>query len=168
MDCIDLSRGWPSPSLLPIPQIQAAANRALSNPNTSVSALLYGPDPGYQSLRESISQWLSSSYQADWIHPNRICITGGASQSLSCIIQAFTDPAYTKYIWMISPTYFLASKVFEDNGFYGRLRAVPEDTEGLDIDYLRTALEKKMTFSPAHVCVQYCLAFKPKAWFSLS
>ena len=43
---------------------------------------------------------------------------------------------------MVSPTYFLACRIFEDNGFHGRLRSVPEDEEGIDIGYLKAALRK--------------------------
>ena len=43
---------------------------------------------------------------------------------------------------MVSPTYFLGMRIFEDNGFHGRLRSVPEDEEGIDIEYLRKALRK--------------------------
>lgn len=32
---------------------------------------------------------------------------------------------------------------FEDNGFHGRLRSVPEDEEGLDLTYIRKALQKR-------------------------
>lgn len=43
---------------------------------------------------------------------------------------------------MISPTYYLACRIFEDSGFHGRLRSVPEDEEGVDIEYLRKALHQ--------------------------
>lgn len=34
---------------------------------------------------------------------------------------------------MVSPTYFVAYRIFEDNRFYGRLRSIPKDEEGLEI-----------------------------------
>lgn len=37
---------------------------------------------------------------------------------------------------MVAPCYFLACRIFEDAGFAGRLRAVPEDAEGIDVEYL--------------------------------
>lgn len=43
---------------------------------------------------------------------------------------------------MIEPTYFLACKIFEDAGFQDRLHGVLEDEEGLDVDFLRTALAR--------------------------
>ena len=43
---------------------------------------------------------------------------------------------------MVSPTYYLACRIFEDSGFYGKLRSVSEDDEGLDIEFLRRELQK--------------------------
>lgn len=37
---------------------------------------------------------------------------------------------------MVAPCYFLACRIFEDAGFAGRLRAVREDGEGIDVEYL--------------------------------
>ena len=43
---------------------------------------------------------------------------------------------------MVEPTYFLACPIFEDNGFQGKLKGVPEDKEeGLDIEFLRRELK---------------------------
>ena len=140
---INLLRGWPSPSLLPVQKIQLAAKSALSNSSTGENALSYAPDPGYQPLREQIALWLTRFYAAETsISPERICISGGASQNLACILQVFSDPVYTRNVWMVSPTYFLACRIFEDNGFYGKLRSVPEDAEGIDIQFLEKSLRE--------------------------
>lgn len=138
---INLLRGWPAPALLPIQQISGAANDVLSDPGISTPGLLYGPDEGYGPLRAALSTWLSKFYSVS-DDLNRICITGGASQNLACALQVFTDPAVTKAIWMVAPCYFLASRIFEDAGFAGRLRAVAEDSEGIDIEYLEGELVK--------------------------
>ncbi|KAK1971030.1 aminotransferase [Colletotrichum sublineola] len=162
---INLLRGWPSPSLLPAAALSAAAVKTLADPATYVPGLQYGPDPGYQPLRESLAHWLSAFYPAadptpssaigtaasDRGHndhhqhhppdPRRICVTGGASQNLACILQSFTDPLYTKNVWMVAPCYFLACPIFADAGFDGRLKSVPEDDDGIDIENLRKGLE---------------------------
>lgn len=41
---------------------------------------------------------------------------------------------------MISPTYYLACRIFDDAGFAGKLKAVPEDAEGIDLDQLEEGL----------------------------
>ncbi|KAI4249361.1 MAG: hypothetical protein LQ352_005682 [Teloschistes flavicans] len=138
---INLLRGWPNPSLLPTTQIKAATAAALSDASVSVPALLYGPDPGYEPLREAIARWLSHFYQLKVpIGPKRICITGGASQNLACLLQVFSDPLHTKNIWLVSPTYFKVCPIFHDNAFHGRLRSVPEDEQGINVDFLRQRL----------------------------
>ena len=79
------------------------------------------------------------------VHVSR-AITGGASQNIGCVLQSFTDPVATKAIWMVAPCYHLASAMFNDSGFAGRLRATPEDEEGIDLDVLEkkiVALEEK-------------------------
>ncbi|KAL6915883.1 hypothetical protein FSHL1_007332 [Fusarium sambucinum] len=136
---INLIRGWPNPGLLPVDLISAAAQRNLSDPSIYVPALQYGADPGYQPLREELATWLSEHYRVER-DPNRICISGGASQNAACILQSFTDPHVTQAVWCISPSYHLVFQVFRDNGFDGRLRATPEDEEGVDIE----ALEAKI------------------------
>ena len=46
---------------------------------------------------------------------------------------------------MVEPTYFLACPIFEDNGFHGKLRGVPESSEGIDIDFLRREFDQAET-----------------------
>jgi DNA-binding transcriptional MocR family regulator len=133
---INLLRGWPNPSLLPTKAIATAAQSALSNPSISTPGLLYGPDPGYQPLREEISKWLSKFYGSP-ADANRVCITGGASQNLACVLQVFTDPVYTR-VWMVAPCYFLACRMFDDSGL--RTGAIPEGEEGIDLEYLKRKL----------------------------
>ncbi|KAM7193168.1 putative aminotransferase [Naviculisporaceae sp. PSN 640] len=172
---INLLRGWPSPHLLPSALLKSGAERVLSNPSIFVPALQYGPDPGYQPLRESLAVWLAKAYHPPSIpipnnnsktpkdsddertkptlananpdgDPNEICITGGASQSIANILASFTDPGYTKTVWCIAPCYFLACPIFEDAGFRDRLRAVPEDEEGVDIEWLEKGLKESSNF----------------------
>lgn len=142
---INLRLGWPNPGLLPVKEIKDASQFALSQNETFTreSLLEYGPDDGYVALRDEIARWLTSFYVPERpITQERICITGGASQYLSCVLQTFTDPSITRYIWMVAPTYFCACRVFDDAGFAGRMRAIPEDHEGLDITYLSEQLER--------------------------
>ena len=43
---------------------------------------------------------------------------------------------------MVEPTYFLACTIFQDAGFAGRLRGVPENENGIDISFLAKSLEE--------------------------
>jgi DNA-binding transcriptional MocR family regulator len=134
---INLLRGWPNPSLLPPEAVAAMATTVLSDRSIAEPALQYGPDEGYRPLRDEIARWMTSFYMPrDEITVDRITITGGASQNLACLLQTFTDPIYTRNIWMVAPTYYLACRIFEDSGFAGKLKSIPEDEEGIDLDTL--------------------------------
>lgn len=141
---INLQLGWPSPRLFPAEQLATATKYSLLDPEIAKSALIYGPDLGYTPFRESVAKWLSSFYQppSGPISSSRILITGGASQNLASILHVFSDPQVTKRIWMVEPTYFLACTLFEDAGFAGKLRGVPENEHGIDISFLKDALMK--------------------------
>lgn len=138
---INLLRGWPSPDLLPAPLLSGAMQRALADPAISTPALQYGPDPGYQPLRESLARWLGHHYRVD-PDPERVSISGGASQSIACVLQSFTDPAYTRAVWIVAPCYYLGCAIFEDAGFKGRLKATPEDEEGIDLNVLEAKIRE--------------------------
>ncbi|KAN0096795.1 PLP-dependent transferase [Hyaloscypha variabilis] len=138
---INLLRGWPNPSLLPTPLIASASNQALSNPAVATPGLLYGPDPGYQPLREEIAGWMGRFYGrgGERGEAERICITGGASQNLACVLQVYSDPVKTR-VWMVAPCYFLACRIFGDSGL--RVRGVGEGSEGVDLEGLERGLRE--------------------------
>lgn len=139
---INLLRGWPSPHLLPAALLRSAADYVLSDPSIAVPVLQYGIDPGYQPLREELARWLTPQYGFSEIRDDEIAISGGASQSLACVLQSFTDPGYTRAVWAVAPCYFMACPIFEDAGFWGRLRAVPEDEGGVDVEALARGLRE--------------------------
>ncbi|KAM5342275.1 hypothetical protein ACJ41O_013241 [Fusarium nematophilum] len=140
---INLQLGWPSPSLFPNTQLLNSASEVLQSPEKTAASLIYGPDSGYEPLRREIARWLTSAYQpSSLITAGRILVSNGASGNLQNILAKFTEPGYTRRIWMVEPCYFLSCPIFTDAGFHGRLRGVPEDDEGLDINFLRAALKR--------------------------
>jgi DNA-binding transcriptional MocR family regulator len=46
-----------------------------------------------------------------------ILITGGASTGLNTVLQKVTWPGYTKRIFMVAPTYYLAAGIFKGRFF---------------------------------------------------
>lgn len=140
---IDLLRGWPNPGLLPPNRLKEASDAAFSDPEIWTPGLAYGPDDGYLPLRQELAKWLTSFYEPkEAIEIPRICVTGGASQNLACLLQTFTDAIYTRNVWMVAPTYYLACRIFDDAGFAGKIRGVPEDDQGVDIEFLSQQLRK--------------------------
>lgn len=147
-DTINLQLGWPSPRLFASASLLEGATEVLTSDAETAKALIYGPHIGHPPLRESIAQWLSTVYNVS-TSKERICITNGASANLSNILQKFTDPLYTRRIFMVEPTYFLACPIFEDNGFGGKLKGVPEGPEGIDTEFLRKELENAEAIAKA-------------------
>ena len=139
---INLQLGWPSPELFPSAELNQGANAVLTEFDAASAALIYGPSRGNAPLRKEMARWLGSVYHNNpqAVEESSLCVAGGASQNLSNILLRFTDPTYTRRIWMVEPTYFLACPIFEDCGFTGKLRGVPEDDEGVDLEFLRKGL----------------------------
>ncbi|KAK0712186.1 hypothetical protein B0T21DRAFT_454728 [Apiosordaria backusii] len=136
---INLQRGWPNPSLIPVQQLHDAASTILSDTSAARDVMQYHPPGGYPPMLQGLARLLSSFYpRPGGISPSRLMITGGASAGLVNMIQRFTDPNWTHAVWMVAPTYFLACRMFEDVGFRGKLRSVPEDSEEVSVEYLKT------------------------------
>ncbi|KZL80077.1 aminotransferase [Colletotrichum incanum] len=139
---INLQLGWPSPRLFAASGLLDGATQVLTSESETTSALIYGPHVGHPPFRRSVAEWLSSVYSTE-IDQERISINNGASGNLANILLKFTDPLYTRKVFMVEPTYFLACPIFEDNGFQGKLRGIPEDNvEGIDMGFLRRELAK--------------------------
>lgn len=135
-DVIDLCKGSPAPELLPTDLLATSFNIIISNPALTSRSLDYGPGAGDPRVRSTIAEWLSRRYSLPQASSERVAVTGGASQNLDCILQCYTTPEYTQAIYLVAPTYHLVCDIFADHGYAGRLRAIPEDDQGLDIDLL--------------------------------
>ena len=122
----------------------AAAQRVLVNPITAIAGMQYGDSPhaGYNPLRQKLSTYLSDFYGTS-DNLDELCITGGASQALTVILQMLSDPAATKTVWLTAPCFFAARKVFEDAGLTGKLHGVNELEDGsIDLEYLEKEMRK--------------------------
>jgi DNA-binding transcriptional MocR family regulator len=128
---------------LPTQLLDRSAHKVLTNNSVAFPALEYGPDHGDPRLRRHLASWLTDFYKPqDQITDDRIAISGGASQNLAVLLNVFTDPFYTRRIWIVAPAYHLSFRVIQDAGFHDKFRAIPEDDEGIDIDYLRKEIKK--------------------------
>ncbi|KAI8957278.1 PLP-dependent transferase [Daldinia sp. FL1419] len=144
MGPIDLLIGRPTPRLQAADKLAVASQTVLSQPKKSDLALTYGPDHGEDDIREHVGAWLSRKYRPKPgnITKDRIIVTNGASGALAGILHKFVDPSYTRRIFMVEPTYFLAVQTFLDAGFGQKMRGVPEDDEGIDLECLRDRLRE--------------------------
>ncbi|KAI2609130.1 PLP-dependent transferase [Hypoxylon fragiforme] len=145
MEPIDLLIGRPSPRLQAAEKLAAASQIILSQPEKSDCALTYGPDHGEDEIREHVATWLSQKYRPSSgpVTRERTIITNGASGGLAAILQKFTDPLYTRRIFLVDPTYFLAAPSFFDAGFGQKMQGIPEDNEGISIEFLQLRLDEE-------------------------
>ncbi|KAL7267254.1 Valine--pyruvate aminotransferase, partial [Rhizina undulata] len=150
---INLERTCQSKNLLPAASIAYASRSVLTDPYAYADALHYGPAMGSTPLRHEIAAWLTKFYspKPGSISAERICITGGASQNLAAMLQKFTDPVYTRSVIIVAPMPLGFCKVFEDNGLEGKIRAVLEDSEGVDIAGLTQLLKEEEAKATAAV-----------------
>ena len=139
---IDLRKGSPSPELLPVDILTAAFNTIMRDQSTSTRCLDYGPGAGDENVRKTIAEWLCRRYSILHTKSERVAVTAGASQNISSILQCYTSLERTQTIYLVSPTYHLVCDIFEDHGFTGRLQAVPQDDQGVDIALLESKMRR--------------------------
>ena len=132
---LDLRLGQPSPSLLPLAEIEAAA-RARLGPGNDARILQYGAAQGYEAFREALADLLRDQTGVE-VSAATLATTGGISSALGLVSQILARPGDT--VVCGDPTYFLARGIFES----GHLNVVgiPVDADGLDVDALASRLE---------------------------
>ncbi|KAK1983065.1 pyridoxal phosphate-dependent transferase [Colletotrichum cereale] len=96
---INLQLGWPSPRLFAASGLLGGATQVLASESETAATLIYGPHVGHPPLREIVAGWLSSVYGTNIDH-EWISINKGASGNLANILLNFTDPLYTRKIFM--------------------------------------------------------------------
>lgn len=137
---INLGKGHPNPSLLPLPQIQAALQKAASSDNAPVALMQYGRMQGPGQLCESIAQWTekAANNRSNLPTPENILITTGSGPSMSIVAQLFSQPG--DLIFVDSPGYFLSYFTFKDC----RLNVVniPTDEHGISVDHIENLLKQ--------------------------
>ena len=170
---INLLWGKPAPSLIPTHEMGLAAQKVFSNPTVAVAGMQYGDSPhaGYLPLRERLSAYLSNFYGSpDDI--DHLCITGGASQGLTVVLQMLSDPIATKAVWMTAPCFFAARKIFEDAGLTGKLRGVNEFDDGsIDLEYLQremTKLDSQPSLGKVRLVRRHLILRTSRQWVSYS
>jgi len=126
---IDLAWGHPDPTLLPVQELRAAAERAMDRYGPEM--LAYGNPAGPPPLISFICDRLS---QTDGRAPTpaQVVITSGASQGLDLAAAFLLDPGDTVLIDV--PTYHLAMRILRDHPI--QVVGVPSDAGGIVPDDL--------------------------------
>jgi DNA-binding transcriptional MocR family regulator len=126
----------------PITQLAQASHQLLLNDAAAaVENLEYEDALGLPELRKQIASLLNLFYQKSRVDLTNICITTGASFAIPTILNVLTDSAITKCIWVVSPCFYMACRMFEDVGFAGKIKAVPKRGDGsVDVEALDQAM----------------------------
>ncbi|HEX2697255.1 MAG TPA: PLP-dependent aminotransferase family protein [Anaerolineales bacterium] len=132
-DVIDLGRGDPGLSLLPLDLLRRAAEiRFAAN---DPSFLQYGTEQGDGFFRLALAQFLSKGYGFS-VDPDELFVTNGISNALDQICTLFTQPGDT--VFVEEPSYFLALRIFADHHL--RVVSIETDENGLIPASLRDRL----------------------------
>ncbi len=143
-DVINFGLGQPSPSLLPMAEVAAAATEQLVEAGPLL--LQYGRGPGYEAFLEALAGFLTEGY-GHAVRPDELAVTGGTSMALALVSQLLGGAG--DRVLCGDPTYFLAHGIFATHRL--AIEGVPVDDEGLDVD----ALEAKLAEGP--VAFVYCI-----------
>lgn len=145
-EAINLGLGQPSPSLLPLSMVHAAATTRLG-PGADPLVLQYGAIAGPESFREALAGVLTRRYRHQ-VEATQLLVTGGISSALAFASQLFAKSGQT--VVCEDPTYFLAKGIFESQGL--PVVGVPVDAGGMQVDALERRLAQGLR--PAFV---YCM-----------
>lgn len=132
-DIISLAGGLPDANLMPGERIAAAAEAALRDS----ASLQYTESPGWGPLRDVLAGRESTRLGRP-VDTAEIFVTHGSQQALSLLAEVLLDPG--ALVVVEDPAYVGALQVFRAAG--ARIRAVPMDTEGLQVDRLAELLAR--------------------------
>ena len=132
---IDLAWGHPDPTLLPVRELRAAAERALDRYGPDM--LAYGKTEGPPPLIDFICTRLG---ETDLRAPGHaeVVITAGASQGLDLAATLLLSPGDT--VLLDVPTYHLAISILSDHPI--RLEAVASDDDGISPEALASTVAR--------------------------
>jgi len=128
---ISFARGVPAPECLPVEELADCAREAIARDGHTI--LNYGPVGGYGPLRE----WIAERHD---VEPGRVIVTNGSLPGLNIVLGHFASRGR---ILVEAPTYDRPLKIAARLGV--EVQAIPQDSEGLDVD----ALERELARDPS-------------------
>lgn len=130
-EVINIGKGHPKTSLLPLPAITAAFAAAAARPGAATALLQYGRMQGSEDLTAQLIAWLREAVgRGDELQPENVLITTGSGPALDYILHLFTSAGDT--VFADSPGYFLAFPSFHDCGL--RIVDIATDEHGMDVE----------------------------------
>ena len=126
---IDLAWGHPSPTLLPLAELQRAAVSMIER--HGAAALAYGAERGAGPLLTWLHERIGR-IEGRALAPDEITTTAGNSDALDQLCALWTQPG--DVVLVETPTYHLAVRIMRDHPL--DLVPVPADASGLRVDAL--------------------------------
>nr|QFG74153.1 MAG: aminotransferase class I and II [Megaviridae environmental sample] len=133
--CVNFKVGQPSPKLLPLNLIRHASITKFKENDPLL--LQYGDIPGYSEFRHSLAKFLSTNYKRE-VPMDNLFVTSGISSALSLLCSLFLQPH--DVIFVETPTYFLAKKIFQDHNI--KCVGINMQSDGIDIQDLKEKLKQ--------------------------
>jgi 2-aminoadipate transaminase len=135
---ISLARGAPSPDIVAIDELKAAAVRAFEHDGAGTVA--YGTSAGYPRLLE----WIAHKHG---VHPDRLFATNGSMQADAFLFQQVVQPG--DLVVVEAPTYDRTLLSLRELG--ADVLAIPLEPDGIDVDALELALTGGARPKLAHI-----------------
>lgn len=132
-DFINFANGQPDDSLLPLELLEEASRHYFRT--AEPAELNYGDYAGDEGFRQELAAFLSEGY-GESVTAETLFQSAGASQALDLSCTLLCQAGDT--VFVEEPTYFLALGIFAQHRL--RMRGIPMDQDGLDMDALESAL----------------------------
>ncbi|RHS93714.1 aminotransferase-like domain-containing protein [Erysipelatoclostridium sp. AM42-17] len=135
-DMINFSPGFPDRESFAVEEIQKLSQEVL---NDSIYEILqYAPKPAYTGLQKAIKTFFNS-LEPVVKESDDIMITSGSGEGLEMAAKVFLDEG--DYMVVEDPSFIGALNGFKSNN--AKLIGVPMDDEGLDLELLEQAFQRK-------------------------
>jgi 2-aminoadipate transaminase len=135
---ISLARGAPSPDIVAVDDLKAAAVNALER--DAPGTVAYGTSAGYPRLIE----WIAKKHD---VHPERVIATNGSMQADAFLFQRLVSPG--DVVVVEAPTYDRTLLSLRQLG--AEVLAIPLEADGIDVDALELALREGARPKLAHI-----------------
>lgn len=132
-EIISFAGGMPDPDTFPVNAIKEIALRVLSN--SPAETLQYGTTEGYEPLRATMAEYMSS--QRIDCNIDNIIITSGATQSISLVAGLLLDRG--TIVLTESPTFLAGLICFRNHG--ANIIGIEMDGDGVCVDLLEEKLK---------------------------
>ncbi len=134
-DIISFAGGMPNNDLFPVAEIENIFINMDSEKKKT--AFQYGPTPGYPPLLEALKAYLRTKGLP--VDTHRLMITTGSMQAINILGMEFINPG--DLVMTETPSFIGGIAVFKT--FQARIKSIPLQDDGIDLEALEAALEKE-------------------------